>query len=87
MYYPCSKTKGADQMRGYVYAFDFAYAKNNSFHEAAHLNLDMLCILNVIHVNACKTVLRTFASKCSYVDITLRLCTYFISCKNLSLKE
>ena len=31
--------------------------------------------------------LRTFASKCSYVDITLRLCTYFISCKNLSLKE
>ena len=31
--------------------------------------------------------LRTFASKCSYVDITLRLCTYFISCKNLPLEE
>ena len=31
--------------------------------------------------------LRTFASKCSYVDMTLKLCTYFISCKKLSLKE
>ena len=33
------------------------------------------------------TFLRAFAGKCSYVDITLRLCTYFISYKNLSLKE
>ena len=31
--------------------------------------------------------LRTFATKCSYVDITLGLCTYFILCKNISLKE
>ena len=34
-----------------------------------------------------RNVLRTFATKCSYVDITLRLCMCFISCKYLSLKE
>ena len=32
-------------------------------------------------------VLRTFASKCSYVDITLRLCTYFYFMQELIIKR
>ena len=37
LYYPCSENKGADQLRGLICDFVFAYAKHWFSHIAAHI--------------------------------------------------
>ena len=78
MYYPCSKNKGADQLRGYREA-DFAYADCWFSHEAAHIAKGYQMI---VHKSSPKTT-SSGDEILGLVFITMALISYVVYEKDL----
>ena len=51
LYYLCSENKSVDQLRGkLICVFVFAYAKSRFSHDAAHMYVQITCILDSVKV-------------------------------------